>query len=66
MVKRAFLVKFLIWFLAAASLVMWSYAAAVPKVSDSNIHPQGCRCCNFVYYKSLITCGKVCCQDGCC
>ncbi|KAI3745325.1 hypothetical protein L1987_58436 [Smallanthus sonchifolius] len=73
-IKGASLARFLVWFLAVASMAVLTYAAASPKVShaaaaaaDTSIHPQaGCRCCNFVYKKSLITCGKVCCVDGCC
>ncbi|KAJ0681984.1 hypothetical protein HanPI659440_Chr16g0642261 [Helianthus annuus] len=71
MVTRATLSRFLVWFLVVASTAASTYATSGPKVlhpaADTSIHPQaGCRCCNFVYQKPFIQCGRVCCVDGCC
>ncbi|KAM0063318.1 hypothetical protein Hdeb2414_s0003g00089591 [Helianthus debilis subsp. tardiflorus] len=71
-VDKTTLARLLVWFLVVASMAASTYVTSGPKVlhpaaADTSIHPQaGCHCCNFVYRKLCIQCGRVCCVDGYC
>ncbi|KAK4588714.1 hypothetical protein RGQ29_019646 [Quercus rubra] len=67
MVRKEKLVIALAWLLLMATIIMSANAMAGARLNkfEYMVHPQGCRCCWFIW-KPVIRCGKVCCEDGCC
>ncbi|KAG4946047.1 hypothetical protein JHK87_042054 [Glycine soja] len=61
-VRKAALIIAVSWLLLVAFIVVSANA------DNTKIHPPTSKnmvCCWFIW-KSMIKCGKVCCEDGCC
>ncbi|EOX92933.1 Uncharacterized protein TCM_001795 [Theobroma cacao] len=65
--RQTILITCLMWLLVVSSITLCAYATAGARLEsfEQGFHPQGCRCCFFIW-KPMIRCGKVCCGDDCC
>ncbi|OMO60944.1 hypothetical protein COLO4_33671 [Corchorus olitorius] len=65
--RKTIFMTCLMWLLVVSSIALCANAAtgARPEAFEQGVHPQGCRCCFFIF-KPLIHCGRVCCGDDCC